>query len=344
MDVRISKALACAAVVGMFSWGGTALAADLVVGLFGGSFLDASRECQIKAFEEKTGARVRTKLGSSAQFAAAVRATGGKSDFDVVYLDNSLATQLRNEKLLEPIDRARLANAKAVSPSAFDGDSPSYVSFMTGSTVIVYDTTQVKTPPKSWKDLADPAYDGKLAIGDISGTAGSQFLLALNRMHGGTLDNLDPGFAAIAPLAKASALLYTQADQIVSLFERKEIAVAVWYSDRAGSAIDSGLPLAVVYPEEGAVGILPSVAIPKGSKNPELATQYIDALLSKEVQTCFAEKKYAGPVNTEVRLSEKASRIVAVGKHFDELWLPDPAAVARGMPAWVGRWQREVAR
>ncbi len=221
-----------------------------------------------QGLRRKNRRRVRTKLGSSAQFAAAVRATGGKSDFDVVYLDNSLATQLKNEKLLEPIDRARLANAKEVAPSAFDGDAPYYVSFMTGSTVIVYDTTQVKTPPRSWNDLADPAYAGKLAIGDISGTAGSQFLLALNRMRGGTLDNLDPGFAAIAPLAKASALLYTQADQIVSLFERKEIAVAVWYSDRAGSAIDSGLPLAVVYPEEGAVGILPSVAIPKAASSP----------------------------------------------------------------------------
>ncbi len=35
MDVRISKALACAAVVGMFAWAGQTHAADLVVGLFG---------------------------------------------------------------------------------------------------------------------------------------------------------------------------------------------------------------------------------------------------------------------------------------------------------------------
>ncbi|MEK5768692.1 hypothetical protein, partial [Acinetobacter schindleri] len=83
--------------------------------------------------------------------------------------------------------------------------------------------------------------------------------MALNRMKGGELSNMDSGFAAVKPIAKASVTLYTQADQIVSLFERQEIAAAVWYPDRAGSAIDKGLPLAIVYPKEGAVGILPAL-------------------------------------------------------------------------------------
>jgi len=86
-------------------------AQELVVGIFGGSFADDSKTCHISEFEKKTGAKVQLKLGSSSQFAAAVRATGGKSDFDVVYIDNSLATQLKNEKLLETIDRGKRANA-----------------------------------------------------------------------------------------------------------------------------------------------------------------------------------------------------------------------------------------
>lgn len=221
-------------------------AEELVVGIFGGSFADDSKTCHISSFEKKTGAKVALKLGSSSQFAAAIRATGGKSDFDVVYIDNSLAAQLKNEKLLETIDKSRLANAADISPRALDKDGQ-YVVFMTGATVIVYDTRQIKTPPTSWADLAKPEYDGRLAIGDISGTSGSQFLMALNRMKGGELSNMDAGFAAVKPIAKASVTLYTQADQIVSLFERQEIAAAVWYPDRAGSAIDKGLPLAIVY-------------------------------------------------------------------------------------------------
>ena len=341
MKHTLSHCLATGAVAVFLS---TAVhAEELVVGIFGGSFADDSKTCHIAAFEKKTGAKVALKLGSSSQFAASIRATGGKSDFDVVYIDNSLATQLKGEKLLETIDRSKLTNASEISAKAFDKDGQ-FVVFMTGATVIVYDTKQVKTPPTSWADLSKSEYAGKLAIGDISGTSGVQLLMALNRLKGGTIENMDAGFDAIKPLAKSSVTLYTQADQITSLFERQEIAMAVWYADRAGSAIDKGLPLAVAYPKEGAVGILPALVVPKGAKSPALALKYIDEVLSKEGQTCFAERKYAGPVNTLVKLSDKAAKIVPYKETYDSLWLPEPEGVAKSLPAWTKRWQREVAR
>jgi putative spermidine/putrescine transport system substrate-binding protein len=343
VNTSISRCLVAGLLAVLAAAASRAQAEELVVGIFGGSFAEDSKTCHIAPFEKKTGAKVSLKLGSSSQFAAAIRATGGKSDFDVVYIDNSLAAQLRNENLLETIDKSKLASAPQISDKAFDKDGK-YAVFMTGATVIVYDTTQVKTPPTSWADLGKPEFAGKLAIGDISGTSGSQFLMALNRMKGGTLTNMDAGFEAIKPMARNSVTLYTQADQIVSLFERKEIAAAVWYPDRAGSAIDKGLPLAVVYPKEGAVGILPALVIPKGSKSPALALQYIDEVLSKDGQACFAEHKYAGPVNTQVTLTDKVARIVPYKATFDNMWLPDPDEVARQMPLWTKRWQREVAR
>lgn len=318
-------------------------AQELVVGIFGGSFQDDSKTCHVSEFEKKTGAKVAMKTGNSSQFAAAIRATGGKSEFDVVYIDNSLAVQLKNEKLLDTIDRSKLPSAADVSPRMFDKDNQ-FVVFMTGATVIVYDPKQIATPPTSWNDLFKPEYAGKVAIGDITGTSGLHLLLALNRMKGGDLSNLDAGFAAIKPLAKNSVTLYTQADQIVSLFERKEIAIATWYPDRAGSAIDKGLSMAVVYPKEGAVAILPALVMPKGGKNPALALRYIEEVLSAKGQACFAEKKYAGPVNTKVTLSDKAAKIVPFGPSFETLWAPDPEVVAKSVAEWNRRWQREVTR
>ena len=199
MNLKFAHCLAFGLVSAALS--GATQAQELVVGIFGGSFADDSKTCHIASFEKKTGAKVSLKLGSSAQFAAAVRATGGKSDFDVIYVDNSLAAQLKAEKLLETIDRTKLTNLADISPRAFDKDNQ-YVVFMTGATLIVYDTKQIKTPPTSWNDLYKPEYAGKIAIGDISGTSGMQFLLALNKMKGGSLANLDPGFEAIKPLAK----------------------------------------------------------------------------------------------------------------------------------------------
>lgn len=320
-----------------------AQAEELVVGSFGGSFAENVKACHLAAFEKATGSTVSLKLGNSSQFAAAIRATAGAPDMDVVFMDNSLAAQVHGEKLAETIDRQKLVNAPEVIPTAW-GKDDSYVVAMVSATALVYNPKLVKTPPTSWLDLFDPQYAGKYAIGDISGTSGLQFFLALNKIKGGTLENVDPGIAAIKPLAQGSVVLYTQADQLLSLFERGEIAIAPWYPDRAGVAMDKGLSLAVAYPKEGAVGILPAIMIPKGTKKLDLAYKFIDQVLSAEGQQCFSERAYIGSVNTRVKLSEKLQKIVPYGKTLAAAWFIDPDVIARNLPTWTRRWQREVAR
>ena len=316
---------------------------ELVVGSFGGSFAENVKACHVAAFEKATGATVSLKLGNSSQFAAGIRATAGKPDMDVVFIDNSLAAQTNGEKLNESIDRKKLTHAVEVISTAW-GKDDSYVVAMVSATAIVYDPKHVKTPPTSWLDLFDPQYAGKYAIGDISGTSGWQFFLAVNKLKGGTLENIDPGIEAIKPLAKGSTVLYTQADQLISLFERGEIVIAPWYPDRAGVAMDKGLSLAVAYPKEGAVGILPAIMIPKGTTKLELAHKFIDRVLSADGQGCFSERAYIGAVNTKVKLSEKLQKIVPYGETLEKAWFIDPEVVAKNVANWTRRWQREVAR
>lgn len=318
-------------------------AAELVIGTFGGSFADDTKTCHVQAFEKATGATAILTLGSSVDMAAKIRATANNPEIDVAYMDISIAKQVKAEGLLESLDFASLSNYAAVAPQAFDADNQ-YVNFMTAATVIAYNPNEITTPPTSWNDLFDPQYAGKIALGDITGTSGMHFLLAVNRMKGGSLENQDAGFAAIQELMPNVLMLYTQADQVVQLFERGEVVMAPWYPDRIGSAADKGVPVAVAYPKEGAVGIQPTVSVPKGSANKELAMQYIDILLSAEGQKCFAEKKYAGPVNTQVELSDKVKAIVPFGESYDNLWYPDTDAIAKLRSAWTERWQREIAR
>ena len=55
--------------------------------------------------------RCRSSSAIPSQFAAAIRATGGKPDMDVVYIDNSLAAQTHGEKL-QRADRPDEADAR----------------------------------------------------------------------------------------------------------------------------------------------------------------------------------------------------------------------------------------
>jgi putative spermidine/putrescine transport system substrate-binding protein len=315
----------------------------LTVATFGGSFLEAVEKCHIPAFTEATGAKVQTVLGNSVQHAASVRAMGNSSDYDVVYIDDSAAMQLKVENLTHPLDVAAITSAPDLDPRAFGPDN-AFVVFMTGATAIAYNPEMVEDAPTSWTDLFAEDMKGRVAIGDVTGTSGWQFLLAVNKMNGGTLDDITPGIEAVKPLAENSVVLYTQADQLLALFARGEIAMAPWYPDRAGSAADEGLPIAIAYPKEGAVGIRPTLLIPEGSKQQELATKFVDIVLSKSVQECFAENKYAGPINLKAELSEKAAAIVPNGETLTNLWFLDPADTSAKLPGWIDRWQREVAR
>lgn len=320
----------------------SANAEELVVATFGGSFAEDTKTCHIEAFEKATGATVITTFGSSVDTAAKIRATAGDPEIDVAYMDSSIVAQIRGEGLLETLPFDQLENYKDIAPQAFD-DQSTYVNFMTAATVIAYNPNLIEKPT-SWADLFKPEYAGKMALGDITGTSGLHFLLAVNKMKGGSLDNQDAGIEAVKVLMPNVVMLYTQADQVVPLFEREEIVIAPWYPDRAGSAADAGVPIAVAYPKEGAVGIQPTVSVPKGSPNVDLAMKYIDVLLSAEGQACFAEKKYAGPVNRNVELSDKVKAIVPFGETYEALWYPDTAEVAKMRPEWTERWQREVAR
>lgn len=320
----------------------SATAEELVVGTFGGNFSKAVAECHIAPFEAATGDTVAVQEGNSSQLAAMVRATAGDSDFDVIYIDNSFASQLAGEGLLEKLDRTALSSAPDLVDGVF-GPDDLYVQFQWGATAIAYNPDAFPTPPDSWAAVFDPANAGKIALPDISGTAGVHFLLAAARLNGGDIDNLDPGFEAVKAITPGVVAYYTQADQIISMFERGEITLAPWYPDRAAAAADAGLNIAVAYPKEGAIGIQVTAIIPKGAENPAAALKYIDTMLSVQGQTCLAEKMYSGPVNKAVTLPEKVERAIP-SSEFGKLYFPDPATVAANVADWRQRWQREISR
>ncbi|MCW5744930.1 MAG: ABC transporter substrate-binding protein [Alphaproteobacteria bacterium] len=335
-------AMAGTAVVALATVSG-ASAQELVVGIFGGTFAENTRACAVQPFEKATGAKVKFVLGSSVQNVAKLRATKGSPELDVAYMDLAIATQGKNEGLLSKLDTAKLSNYGSLYDNAKDKDAR-FVGMMYGATALAYNPKLVKTPPTSWHDLWKDEFKGKLAIGDISGTTGIHLVIAASMINGGSQDNTDPGFAAIKKLKPNVVMMYSQADQVVPLFEREEIVLAVWYPDRVGAAASKGLSVATAFPKEGAIGILPTVSIPEGAKSKVLAEKYIDQLLSPDTQKCFAEKQYAGPVNKTVKLDDKLASALPYGPAVERMHFPDPEKTAKLLPSWSERWGREIAR
>lgn len=342
MKVSIaSRGIAATVVLAAVS--AAAPAQEVTIAIFGGSFVDNAKVCHVAPFEKATGAKVNFVLGSSVQNVAKLRATKGKSDVDLAYMDLQIVKQAQAEGLLDTIDTAKMKDFADLYPSAYD-PGKRWIGMMYSGTAIAYNPKVVKTPPTSWQDIWDAQYKGKLALGDISGTSGQHFLIAAARMNGGSIENIDPGFTSIAKLRPNVVTYYSQADQIVSLIERGDIVIAPWYIDRVGAAASKGVPVAVSFPKEGAVGILPTVAIPLGAKNKALAERYIEALISVEGQKCYAERQFAGPTNRKVELAPDLAKLVPYRDAVEKMYFPDTDAVAKALPAWSARWGREIAR
>ncbi len=321
----------------------SAAQAQLVVGTYGGTWLDNSKLCFGDAFEKATGAKVTYVAGSSVQNLAKLRATKGRSELDVASMDLQIAKQAKAEGLFSKLDAAKLSHLAEQTDAALDADNM-FVGMSYSSLAFAYNPKTVKDVPTSWNDLWNPAFKGKLSLPDISQTGGQQLLVAITRLKGGTLENTDTAFAAIKELKSSWVTLWTQPDQVIALMERGDIVLAPWYSDRIGAAAARGLPVAVSFPKEGAIGSIGAVGIPSGSKNVELAHKYIDVTLSAEGQKCFAEKQYSGPTNKNVVLQPELAKTVPYGAVRDALVIPDVEEMARRLPQWAERWGREIAR
>src|SRR5699024_716341 len=116
--------------------------------------------------------------------------------FDVAYMDLAVVAQAKEAGLLQPIELDNIPNSKELYPIAIDEDGY-WVAELTAMTGIAYNTETISTPPTSWADLWNEEYENRVAISDVSGTVGYQFLVQAAKMNGGDEENIDPGFEAV---------------------------------------------------------------------------------------------------------------------------------------------------
>lgn len=73
------------------------------------------------------------------------------------------------------------------------------------------------------------------------------------------------------------------------------------------------LPLAWATPKEGQTGGMNVLVVPKGTKNEDLALQFMDFWLSTDVQKALAEKLVDSPTNREVKVSDEVANNITYG-------------------------------
>src|SRR5262249_31661708 len=136
--------------------------------------------------------------------------------------------------------------------------------------------------PTSWADLWNPKLAGKVAIPDVSGPGGMDFIIEAARLAGSNEKNLVPGVEKIGQLKTHS--LFTSSNDLRVKFLSGEVWAAPWNNGRSWDMIDSGFPGKFVYPKEGGHLHATTLDVVATTKYPKEAQMYINYALDPLAQ------------------------------------------------------------
>lgn len=327
---------------------GAASAQDrtLTINSFGGAYETAHRNCVITPFEQKTGAKVQVVTAYSADAFAQLRAQKAAPQFDVIHFSGGQEIVGAAEGLLAPIDAAKLSHAGDLYDFAkanlAKGEGPAYSIAAIG---LVYNSERSPITPKSWKDLLDPKVGEHLVLTDISNGYGMLGFLMLNKVLGGSLDDIQPGLDAVKRLLEGGAVVVSKSPEIQQEFAQNDAWIAPYASDYAYTLRAAGLPAKFVRGEEGTPASFITANLVANRPSQDLALAFIDMTISAEAQACFAEALRYTPTNAKTKLSpEVAADVVYGGEGAKGLLRFDPPTIEANRAKWVEAWNKTIAR
>lgn len=248
--------------------------------LYSSQSLDWS-EALIKEFMEKTGIEVEIVSASTGELTARLEAEKENPQADVLW--GGVADSYNNiPHLLEDYVSPE---REFIYKKYWDPNNKWHACDVSPN-VIIYNTKLVDKAdaPKSWDDLLDPKFRGRIAFVDPAKSSaafgalmGAVFAKGKDdgkgyEYMGKLIENMDGKFSS-----GSSAILKQVADG--------EHAVGITYEEGALRYMASGADMQLVYPEEGTNISAGGISIIKNAPNMNSARQFIDFMLGKEAQT-----------------------------------------------------------
>ncbi|AUQ55868.1 Fe(3+) ABC transporter substrate-binding protein [Phaeobacter inhibens] len=283
-------------------------------------------------FEEATGITINRIEGKADELIARMSAEGANSPADILLtVDTSRLARAKNEGLLQAIDSDTL---EARVPGYLQDADNQWFGFSQRARIIFFDKADVATPPKTYLDLADPAYKGQVCIRSSTNTY-NQTLLASIVTHHGEEAATDWAKGVVANMARAPQGGDT--DQLRGIVSGEcEIAVGNSYyfarsirKDVKGLSADRDM-IGWVFPAQDAEGAhmnLSGGGVAVNAPNKDNAVKFLEYLASDRAQQYFSAGNDEYPAVPGVAL---APSIAALG-HFkpDDVQLSD---VAKNIP------------
>src|SRR5450830_1024345 len=322
-------------------------AETIYLGGAGGSIEQLFKDKLIPAFEAKSGAKVVYVPGNSTDILAKLQAQKGKQEISVAMIDDGPMYQAVGQGLCAKIEDG--PSIKELYPNArmIGGKSVGMAFIATG---LAYNNEVFAKngwkAPTSWMDLADPKYKQKVVIPPITNGYGLLTLVMMSRLNGGSEEKMEPGFDVMIKKVAPNVLAWEPSPgKMAQMLQTGEAALVVWGNGRVQSVIDQGAPVEFVYPKEGAVALMTAACVVDGAPQAKLGLQFLQYVLSTDVQPVLASSQGYGPVNKNVKLPpEVMKRVVAGPEKVNALIAPNYDVINVKRAEWTNRWNRAVER
>jgi putative spermidine/putrescine transport system substrate-binding protein len=321
-----------------------AAADEIVAATYPGSFEESYRKVLVPAFQKATKGDVVLTPILAVEQVAKITAAPNNPPIDVALLDEGPMLQASTKNIFEPFPAAKAKN---------DGELlPAFRSRQWGPTVtvqlcgIAYNPKKIKTPPKSWKDLWNPEYKGRVGLTTMESSLGTAFVVEVAKLHGGSEANVEPGFQPIRELLPNVGAIAPSPGALTALFQQGQIDIAPNYFNSTELLASKGVDVAFARPETGLVLIRTSMHIAKNSKAADLALQYIDTAISAPVQEKLQDAPYyLVPTNRQAKFSEAIQRVVGGGPEaLEKQVINDWEEINKHRTEWIKRYSELIRK
>jgi len=237
-------------------------------------------------------------------------------DFTGRLLENGLAASYKN------------ASWDNIKPQYKDADGR-WASSYWGAIAFLVNTDKVKVAPRTWNDLLKSEYKDMVCSRDprISSYATAS-VLAAAYANGGGEDNVQPGLDWFKQLRDSGNLRNGVVLNVASV-QKGECPISLVYDfDGFAKRDATGLPLQVIIPTDGTVGMLFAQYISAAAPHPNAAKVAIDFLFSEEGQHLLAEG-YAHPTR-DIALSDAVKAKMLPASAYEKVRFPTNLASFSG--------------
>lgn len=294
---------------------------------YGGDYDRILKEYVAKPLEERTGLKVEYQASTMAAAVVKLVASRDNPPFDMLMADSPNVPELMNAQVIDTVTVKDVPNIAKLLPRVREfGDYG--IPYLTNAIILTYNSKLMKQPVTSFADLGRADLKGRVGMLTPENTGGLLTMIALAESNGGSLDNMEPGFVALAKMRGNISATTPATVNLLQLFEQEEVWAGPYFDGRIYSMRAKGKPMVSVIPKEGVYGLYNYICPVKGGKNREAVLEYMNQALSDQAVGALVEFFRYAPC-TNIALPPAVAKEVAVLPSRDPIKPIDWAKVAK---------------